>query len=130
MSGPASLIGSKASTLLLRANEAYTVRAWFDPQAEPTVVSEEVLITGGSDVAEVSFVVTADSSSDLRFVPARQVFSFDPRQLSTRLQFQFVAPVIESPLRLWLRATQKGRLVAVVALEAALSDDRLRMEPR
>lgn len=83
-----------------------------------------MLITGGNDVAEVSFVVTADSSADLRFTPGRQVFTFDPRQPSRRLQFQFVAPVLEAPFRLWLRAAQKGRLVTVLAVEAAAQSAR------
>jgi hypothetical protein len=109
-----------AGTIVLSPKETYILAAWFDPGASDARVSEEVSITGGNDVERISFVVAADSSASLRFTPGRNTFSFDPQGASERLEFEFVAPAREEPFALWLRATQKGRLTAVVSLDAML----------
>ena len=69
-------------------------------------------------MSQVTFVVAADSSAALQFTPNRRTFAFDPLKPSERMEFAFVAPLLELPITLWLRATQKGRLTAVLSVAA------------
>lgn len=107
-----------ASELSLKPNRRYRLLAWFEPGARESQTSEVVSITGGNDVSQVTFVVAADSSAALQFTPNRRTFAFDPLKPSERMEFAFVAPLLELPITLWLRATQKGRLAAVLSVAA------------
>jgi hypothetical protein len=111
---------SSSSTLFLKANERYALRAWFDPSAAGAGRSQAIRISGGQDVPQISFAVAADNSAGLVVAPGRQVFNFSPREKSDVLEFVFVAPIDSAPFRIWLRVTQKDRLVTVLAIESGI----------
>lgn len=99
-------------------NRRYFLQVWLAPTQSEASAAQAISITGGNDTSRVSFVVVADSSAAVRFVPGRRTFTFDPERVSDRAEFEFVAPVVEAPFTLWVRALQKDRLAAVLSVEA------------
>jgi hypothetical protein len=122
--GPKIVI-SQEGRYALQSNSHYDLLAWFQPTTSPRLsraTAQEIRITGGTDASRVEFLVTPDSDADITFVPRQQSLSFDPQKHSPRIEFQFSSPVMLATYRLWIRVTQKNRLVAVLTLELCLQE--------
>jgi hypothetical protein len=105
---------------LIDREGAYELTVRIAPDRREGVASEEIAIVNGKDEPQVPFEVSVDADSAA--LRAGEKALTVTQASSSAVPFAVAMPKGESGATLWVRVSQRGRLVQVVELELGLVD--------
>jgi hypothetical protein len=108
----------------LLCGRQYSLTVWFQPDDPPEIVSAKIEVTGGTDVSNVEFSLSADSEP-MKLNPRNNAVSFGVSGRSPDTMFKFTAPESDGRGEVWVQVLQKNRLLEVVSVTIRFnSNDR------
>jgi hypothetical protein len=101
-------------TYQLTNGRPYSLKIWFQPDDPTDVVNAKIDVSGGADVSNVEFSLSADSDL-VKLNPRNNTVSFGVSGRSPDAMFEFMAPASDGRGEIWVEVLQKNRLLRVLS---------------